>query len=128
MSAKVPLNRFRRVIRSLTASALCTAIREALKEYDGEAQAVAAVGMARAKAYEAGIKAMGAEIFGQIQVVELIGEKNIRVTPDFLIQGGSSQADSGALMIQALLAGIIKNNPNILSKKDKEINEANSVV
>ncbi len=85
---------------------------------DGEAQAIAAVGMARAKAYEAGIKAMGAEIFGQIQVVEAIGDRNIRVTPEFLIQGGNN-SDSGALMIQALLANILKNNPNALINAKK---------
>lgn len=83
---------------------------------EGEAQAVEAVGMARAKAYEAGIKAMGAEIFGQIQVVETIGEKSIRVTPEFLIQGGSGNCDSGALMIQALLANMLKTNPNALKE------------
>lgn len=80
---------------------------------DGEAQAVEAVGMARAKAYEAGIKAMGAEIFGQIQVIEVIGERNIRVTPEFLVQGGGNGGgDNGALMIQALLANMLKANPN----------------
>lgn len=66
---------------------------------------------------------MGAEIFGQIQVVETIGEKNIRVTPDFLIQGDNSQADGGALMIQALLANIIKNNPHILAKNSLDTNK-----
>lgn len=82
---------------------------------EGEAQAVEAVGLAKAKAYEAGIKAMGRDIFGQIQVVQTIGEKNIRVTPDFLIQGGSGSSDgAGALMIQALLANILKNNPGSL--------------
>ena len=88
---------------------------------EGEAKAVEAVGMARAKAYEAGIKAMGAEIFGQIQVVEVIGDRNIRVTPEFLIQGGGGSADSGALMIQALLANMLKNNPNALVKSESAI-------
>lgn len=76
----------------------------------GEATATEAVGLARAKAYEAGIRAMGAEIFGQIQIVQTIGDKQIRVTPEFLIQGGGA-SDSGALMIQTLLANMIKNHP-----------------
>lgn len=87
---------------------------------DGEATAVAAVGMAKAKAYEAGIKAMGAEIFGQIQVMQLIGEKNIRVTPEFLVQGGSNatggSSDTSALMIQALVANMLKNDATLLSR------------
>ena len=79
---------------------------------EGEAKAVEAVGIAKAKAYEAGIQAMGAEIFGQIQIIQVIGDKNIRVTPEFLVQGGAAGTDSGALMIQALLAKMIKDNPS----------------
>ena len=75
---------------------------------EGEALAVEAVGLAKAKAYEAGIQAMGKDIFGQIQIVQTIGDKQIRVTPDFLIQGGANGSDSGALMIQTLLANMIK--------------------
>lgn len=86
---------------------------------EGEAKAVEAVGMARAKAYEAGIKAMGAEIFGQIQVIEVIGNRNIRVTPEFLVQGGNGSGDCGALMIQALLANMLKDNPKTLASSDK---------
>lgn len=89
---------------------------------DGEAKAVEAVGMAKAKAYEAGIKAMGAEIFGQIQVIQVIGERGIRVTPDFLVQGGGSgSGDSGALMIQALLAQMLKTQPSHLEGRRAEI-------
>ncbi|CAN5674112.1 SPFH domain-containing protein [soil metagenome] len=78
---------------------------------EGEARAVEAVGLAKAKAYEAGIHAMGKEIFGQIQIVQTIGDKQIRVTPEFLIQGGANGDGNGALMIQALLANMIKNHP-----------------
>jgi hypothetical protein len=46
-------------------------------------------------------------------VSEVIGSRNIRVTPEFLIQGGGN-TDSGALMIQALLANMLKKNPNAL--------------
>jgi uncharacterized membrane protein YqiK len=94
---------------------------------EGEAQAVEAVGMARAKAYEAGIKAMGADIFGQIQIIEVIGDRKIRVTPEFLVQGGNGTGgnDSGALMIQALLANMLKSNPNGIPKLTSESTSTN---
>jgi uncharacterized membrane protein YqiK len=69
----------------------------------GEASAIEAVGRAKAAAYEAGVKAMGQDVFGKIQIVQLIGEKNIRLTPDFLVTGGGT-SDNSSLLLQGMVA------------------------
>lgn len=73
---------------------------------EGEAKAIQAVGEAKAKAYEAGVKAMG-DSYGQLQIVNAIGEKQIKLVPDFLVSGGHG-SDTNNLMMSAIMADILK--------------------
>lgn len=75
---------------------------------DGEAKAIEAKGLAQAKAYEAGVKAMTPEIYGNIQIVNAIGEKNIRITPEFLVTGGGGSDGTNGMMMSAMMASILK--------------------
>lgn len=75
----------------------------------GEAAATEAVGLAKAKAYKAGVEAMGQDNFGNLQVVNAIGEKNIRVTPDFLITGGGQGGDTNGLLMSTMMGSMLRN-------------------
>lgn len=61
-----------------------------------EGEAIRAVGTARADAYRQGVEAMGAN-YGLLQIFTALAEKNIRLTPDVLVNnGGGNGSGSGA--------------------------------
>jgi len=68
----------------------------------GKAQGaeVLAVGMAKAQAYEAQVKAMGQEIAGMVNVVNYLADKNLKFVPDVMVSGGGNSMDglAGYLM------------------------------
>jgi uncharacterized membrane protein YqiK len=78
-----------------------------------EGEAIKQIGSAKAEAYVAGVKAMGESGFTALQITQAIGEKNIKVTPDFLVNGGGSDGAGSGLM-QALLA-------TVLAEKNKKV-------
>ena len=69
----------------------------------GEAEAIRSVGWAKAEAYKVGVEALGSGSFTAIQVVQLLSDKGLRVTPDVMVAGASGQ---GGLMdaVMALIA------------------------
>ncbi len=71
-----------------------------------EGEAIRAVGTAKADAYRLGVEAMGSH-FGLLQIFTALAEKNIRLTPDVLVSGGSGNASDGllALVLKNLAAG-----------------------
>lgn len=69
---------------------------------DGEARATEAIGMAKAKVYAESVKALGQETYGHIQIMSIIGDKNVKVTPDMVVSGAGG--DSTGLLMQGLLA------------------------
>ncbi len=71
---------------------------------DAEAKTVEAVGLAKAKVYEASVKAMGGDNYARLQVMQVIGEKGVKLIPDTLIMGGSGDSSSSPLMLQAMIA------------------------
>jgi uncharacterized membrane protein YqiK len=77
----------------------------------GEAEAIRSVGWAKAEAYKVGVEALGASSFTAVQMVQMLSDKGLRVTPDVLVAGASGQ---GGLM-DALLALIAKDT---LKKQD----------
>jgi uncharacterized membrane protein YqiK len=68
---------------------------------NGEADAIRATGQAQAEAYRAGVEALGPQTYGQIQLFQIIAEKNLRIVPDVLVNG-SSNSSSG--LLDALMA------------------------
>jgi uncharacterized membrane protein YqiK len=66
----------------------------------GEADAIRATGQAKAEAYRVGVEALGAQTYGQIQLFQIIAEKNLRVVPDVLVNGSSGAHG----LLDALLA------------------------
>ena len=69
----------------------------------GEAEAIRATGSAKAEAYRAGVEAIGAQGYTQMQLMQIVGERNVRVVPDFLVTGasGSSGLMDGLLGLMA---------------------------
>jgi len=75
-------------------------------EGQGEADKILAIGKNTAQAYELTKQAVTAEGLVSIELMKLISEKQIKITPDILITGGES---TGAL-VNAVLAKLMKGN------------------
>jgi uncharacterized membrane protein YqiK len=73
---------------------------EAIKlRAQGDAEAIRVRGEAQAEAYRAGAEAMGAQGFTAVQLMQIVGERGVRIIPDVLV-GGSG---GGGSMVEALL-------------------------
>ena len=56
----------------------------------GEAQAIRATGDAKAAAYRAGVEALGAQSYTVMQLMQIVGERNVRIVPDVAVNGAGS--------------------------------------
>lgn len=70
----------------------------------GEAEAIRATGQAKAEAYRAGVESLGPEHYTLMQIMQTIGERNVRIVPDVAVNG--SNAAGG--MIDGLLGMMLK--------------------
>ena len=73
---------------------------------NGEADAIRATGQAQAEAYRAGVEALGPQTYGQIQLFQIIAEKNLRIVPDVLVNGSSNSSSNG--LLDALMATTLR--------------------
>ena len=72
----------------------------------GKASQIEQTGLATAKAYMVQREAIGPQATALIKVIDEIGTKGVKITPDFLITGGGEQGNT-ALILQAWLANAI---------------------
>jgi len=70
----------------------------------GEAQAIRATGQAKAEAYRAGVESLGAQGYTVMQLMQIVGERNVRIVPDVAVNG----AGSGNGMVEGLLGVMLK--------------------
>jgi len=65
----------------------------------GEAEAIRATGQAKAEAYRAGVGALGAQGYTVMQLMQIVGERNVRIVPDVAVSGtnGSTGLVDGLL-------------------------------
>jgi uncharacterized membrane protein YqiK len=56
----------------------------------GEAQAIRATGDAKASAYRQGVDAVGAQSYTLMQLMQTVGERNVRIVPDVAVSGTGS--------------------------------------
>jgi uncharacterized membrane protein YqiK len=68
-----------------------------------EAEATRATGSARAEAYAAGVKALGAESYAALQLMQVVGEKAVKIVPDISV---TSSGNAG--LAEGLLATLLK--------------------
>lgn len=70
----------------------------------GEAEAIRATGRAKAEAYEAGVRALGAQAFTATQLMQIVGERQVRIVPDVAV----SSSASGTGLIEGLLGTMLQ--------------------
>ncbi len=63
----------------------------------GESEAIRLTGNARADAYRAGVLALGAREYTALQLMEIIGERGVRVVPDVSVSGNNGGLVEGLL-------------------------------
>ena len=56
----------------------------------GEAEAIRATGAAKADAYKAGVESLGAQPYTMMQLMQIVGERNVRIVPDVSVSGASA--------------------------------------
>lgn len=87
----------------------------------GEAEAIRAKGEAQAAAYRAGAEAMGSQGFTAVQLMQIIGDRNVRIIPDITVSGGAGSGGTGS-MVEALLGVILRNQ---LAQQNAPVNGHN---
>jgi uncharacterized membrane protein YqiK len=65
----------------------------------GEAEAIRATGKAKAEAYRAGVESLGTQGYTVMQLMQIVGERNVRIVPDVAVTGqnGSTGLVDGLL-------------------------------
>jgi uncharacterized membrane protein YqiK len=71
-----------------------------------EAEAIRAKGKAKAEAYRAGVEALGVQGYTAIQLMQIIGDRNVRLIPDMFV-GGNNGTTNG--LVDGLLSLILWN-------------------
>ena len=70
----------------------------------GEAEAIRATGQAKAEAYRAGVKSLGAQGYTVMQLMQIVGDRNVRIVPDVAVNG----AGAGNGLVEGLLGVMSK--------------------
>jgi uncharacterized membrane protein YqiK len=74
----------------------------------GESEAIRATGDAKAQAYRAGVEALGAQGYTLMQLMQIVGDRNVRIVPDVNVAGAS--ANPG--VIDGMLGLMLRNQTN----------------
>ncbi|HEY3913590.1 MAG TPA: flotillin family protein, partial [Verrucomicrobiae bacterium] len=69
----------------------------------GEADAIRATGQAKAAAYSAGVQSLGAQGYTVMQLMQIVGERNVRIVPDVAVSG-----NGGNGMVDGLLGMMLR--------------------
>jgi uncharacterized membrane protein YqiK len=70
----------------------------------GEAEAIRATGEAKAQAYRAGVDSLGPQGYTALQLMQIIGERAVRVVPDVAVSGNGA----GTGLAEALLGTLLR--------------------
>jgi uncharacterized membrane protein YqiK len=70
----------------------------------GEAQAIRATGHAKAEAYRAGVESLGAQSYTVMQLMQIVGDRNVRIVPDVAVNG----TGAGNGLVEGLLGVMLK--------------------
>ena len=93
-------------------------------EADGEAHYILATGRAEAEkvrlmgeaqgvAYHEQVNALGAQGVALVETLKVIGERNVRITPDIMASGGGSGDGAGGGIGTLLLLNLFRNQMNL---------------
>jgi uncharacterized membrane protein YqiK len=70
----------------------------------GEAEAIRATGDAKAQAYRAGVESIGVQGYTVMQLMQIVGERNVRIVPDVAVNGTAN----GNGLVDGLLGLMLK--------------------
>jgi uncharacterized membrane protein YqiK len=70
----------------------------------GEAEAIRATGTAKAEAYRAGVDALGTQGYTVMQLMQIVGERNVRIVPDVAVSGTNGSVG----LVDGLLGVMLK--------------------
>src|SRR5262245_14935314 len=74
----------------------------------GEAESIRATGQAKAEAYRAGVESLGTQGYTVMQLMQIVGERNVRIVPDVAVNG----ANSSTGIVDGLLGLMLRNQSN----------------
>jgi uncharacterized membrane protein YqiK len=77
-----------------------------VKHASGEAESIRVTGQARAEAYGAGVEALGPQAYIALQLMQVVGDRQVRIVPDVSVSG------SGAGLVDGLLSMMMWNQAN----------------
>jgi uncharacterized membrane protein YqiK len=94
----------------------------AIKEANGEAEAtklksiaeaegIRATGNAKAETYRTGVQALGLQGYTAMQLMQIVGDRNVRIIPDIIV-GGNNGGNSNNGLADGLLSMILLNQTN----------------
>jgi uncharacterized membrane protein YqiK len=56
----------------------------------GEAEAIRATGNAKAESYRVGVEALGVQSYTTMQMMQIVGDRNVRIVPDVAVSGANA--------------------------------------
>jgi uncharacterized membrane protein YqiK len=74
----------------------------------GDAEAIRATGQAKAEAYRVGVEALGTQGYTVMQLMQIVGERNVRIVPDVAVSG----ANGNTGMVDGLLGLLLHSQTN----------------
>ena len=74
----------------------------------GEAEAIRATGGAKAEAYRLGVESLGAQGYTVMQLMQIVGDRNVRIVPDVAVSG----AAAGNGLVDGLLGLMLRQQTN----------------
>jgi uncharacterized membrane protein YqiK len=82
-----------------------------VKEAEGKAESIRSIGQAKADAYKAGVDALGEDTYGRLQVMQVVGERQVRIVPNVSVTNAGAAGGNG--LVDALL-GMWAQNPSTI--------------
>ncbi|HXA44462.1 MAG TPA: flotillin family protein [Candidatus Angelobacter sp.] len=76
-----------------------------VKHATGEAEAIRATGRAKAEAYRAGVESVGVQSYTLMQLMQIVGDRNVRIVPDVAVNG----ANGSTGLVDGLLGVMLRN-------------------
>src|SRR2546422_4992725 len=71
----------------------------------GEAEAIRATGRAKAEAYRVGAESLGAQSYTIMQLMQTVGERNVRIEPDVAVNGAGGRGRFSERLLLTLMRG-----------------------
>ncbi|HEX4341811.1 MAG TPA: flotillin family protein [Verrucomicrobiae bacterium] len=81
----------------------------------GEAEAIRATGKAKAEAYRAGVESIGVQGYTVMQLMQIVGDRNVRIVPDVAVNG----ANGNTGLVDGLLGMMLRDQTSGKQQPEK---------